>query len=1120
MNAEELFHDALARPPAERPGFLAAACAGDEALQQRIEALLHAHENPGSFLAEQPLSPTATLDEPASERPGAVIGPYKVMEQIGEGGMGLVFVAEQQQPVRRKVALKLIKPGMDSQQVVARFEAERQALALMDHPNIARVLDGGATGSGRPYFVMELVKGMPITDFCDENQVPIRERLELFIHVCQAVQHAHQKGIIHRDIKPSNVLVMSQDGTPLVKVIDFGVSKAVGQQLTDKAIYTQIAQLVGTPLYMSPEQAGQSGLDLDTRSDIYSLGVLLYEILTGMTPFDKERLKEQGCDELRRIIREEEPPKPSTRISTLGQAASTISKERQSDPKRLRQLLRRELDWIVMQALEKDRNCRYETAAAFAADVQRYLCDEPVLACPPSAGYRLRKFVRRNQRALATVGLLGGLLVAAVLSLAVSYVRTREALEHETQAREDLGLALEREKESRYVQGTALAGRELAAGNVGRAEELLNECPEHLRGWEWHFLKRQRYGNAPPLQHQATVIRVAFSPDGRHIASVCMDGTFAVRDAQTGRVLHTFERQMVLDRGALVRGLVYSPDGRYLALARHDGIIRVWDATSGQSLHTFEDHQGPAWHVVFSPDSRMLASCGLDRRVCLWDVAGGKTLRVWSEHPAAVKAVAFCPDGRSVLAACDDGTVKVWDRGTGQETFSFRGQTLAHPYDAWFSPDARRLAWSCLDGVIKVWDTTTGRLQIDQQSYTHQCRAVVFSPDGKRIALAGFDGTLRLLDAVTGREMLTIFAHPSLIADAVFSRDGNQIASASYDHTVRIWDATPLRDDFDPPYCVTLRGHEQLVSGVAFSPDGRWLASSSWDSTVKVWQTSAPGAPEEFTPRYTLRGHRAHVSGVAFSSDSRTLASGSWDKTVKLWNLQAAEGESLAKPRTIPTAQQVTGIALSPDGKLLAVGQTTGIALYDPATGAEVPPFKPTRAPVPAVAFSPDSRLLVSAGASDPAIKVWDLAGKEPAFEIRHLSQPNASVAVSPDGTLIASPSSDQAAGVPTVKVWDARTREPLHTLKGHSGYVWKVAFSPDGRYLASGSWDSTIKVWDLKAPASAEPVTLRGHAGFIYGLAFSPDGWRLASASGSARYGEVRVWNATLWKNKANDGR
>jgi serine/threonine protein kinase/Flp pilus assembly protein TadD len=487
---ESLFAAALKKPAVQRAAYVEQACADDPALRQRVYDLLRAQEAAGSFLESHgpasPLAPKAeavwglaTTDEPITERPGTVLGPYKLMEQIGEGGMGLVFVAEQTQPVRRKVALKVIKPGMDSRAVIARFEAERQALALMDHPNIAKAHDGGTTPAGRPYFVMELVKGVPITEYCDQNQVPIRERLALVVDVCLAVQHAHQKGVIHRDIKPSNVLVVSNDGTPLVKVIDFGVAKAVGQQLTDKTVYTQLAQLLGTPLYMSPEQAGQSGVDVDTRTDVYALGVLLYELLTGTTPFDKERLRDAACDEIRHIIREEEPPRPSARISTLGQAAATVSTQRKSDPKRLRQLCRGELDWIVMKALEKDRNRRYESASAFAADVQRYLNDEPVQACPPSAWYRCRKFARRNRAMLVTMLLACAALVTVVVALAVSNVLIRREKDLKegalNEAEEYLRLVFQALNELYLDESEARLDR-LPAG--GDAHRLLNNPAE------------------------------------------------------------------------------------------------------------------------------------------------------------------------------------------------------------------------------------------------------------------------------------------------------------------------------------------------------------------------------------------------------------------------------------------------------------------------------------------------------------------------------------------------------------------------------------------------------------------------------------------------------------------
>jgi tetratricopeptide (TPR) repeat protein len=451
-------------------------------LRARVEGLLQAHDNPDSFLEPPGAGLAPTADEPPlHEGPGMVIGPYKLLEQIGEGGFGVVFMAEQQQPIRRQVALKVLKPGMDSRQVIARFEAERQALALMDHPHIAKVLDGGATAAGRPYFVMELVRGIPITDFCDQSQLPVRQRLALFAGVCQAVQHAHQKGIIHRDLKPSNVLVTLQDGEPLVKVIDFGIAKALGQQLTDKTLFTGVSQMIGTPLYMSPEQAALSNVDVDTRSDVYSLGVLLYELLTGTTPFPRERLQQGGYDEMRRIIREEEPPRPSTRLSTLGQAATTVTAQRQSDPKRLSQLLRGELDWIVMKALEKERNRRYETASAFAADVQRYLADEPVQACPPSACYRLRKYARRNRARLAVAAC--GLVVVVVLAGGAGWFVWQKVVQRaETEGRVTTALSQaeaflqEGDRQTDHPERWQAAAR-LSREALKKAEELLAADP-------------------------------------------------------------------------------------------------------------------------------------------------------------------------------------------------------------------------------------------------------------------------------------------------------------------------------------------------------------------------------------------------------------------------------------------------------------------------------------------------------------------------------------------------------------------------------------------------------------------------------------------------------------------
>jgi serine/threonine protein kinase/Tfp pilus assembly protein PilF len=513
MNADEVLLAALdKKTPAERAAYLDGACGSDARLRGVVEGLLKAHQDAGDFLEEPLFESTPTCDLPRSpEKPGTQIGPYKLLQQIGEGGMGAVFMAEQTQPVQRKVALKILKPGMDSRQVIGRFEAERQALALMDHPNIAKVIDAGTTSGiagdkeigrqgdkglstgtslpvspspcfpvslspeGRPYFVMELVKGVPITKYCDDHHLTPKQRLELFVPVCQAAQHAHQKGIIHRDLKPSNVLVAEYDDKPVAKIIDFGVAKATGPKLTERTLFTEFGQIVGTLEYMSPEQAKLNALDIDTRSDIYALGVLLYELLTGTTPFEKKRLHSAALDEVLRIIREEEPPKPSTRLSTTEELPS-IAANRGLEPKKLSGLIRGELDWIVMKCLEKDRNRRYETANGLAHDIERYLHDKPVYACPPSAWYRFRKLVRRKKTAFAIAACV--IMALAGIAGAIGWaLRDKEAreegIERARLAREE---ALDQAMETTLNETGPLMEQGKwpeALARVDRAEKLL-----------------------------------------------------------------------------------------------------------------------------------------------------------------------------------------------------------------------------------------------------------------------------------------------------------------------------------------------------------------------------------------------------------------------------------------------------------------------------------------------------------------------------------------------------------------------------------------------------------------------------------------------------------------------
>jgi len=759
----EIFLKALEKPsPAERAAYLDGACGDDLALRAQVEALL-LHHTADSFL-ERPPAGGDTLRHGegfVSEGPGSVIGRYKLLQKIGEGGMGVVYMAEQTEPVRRKVALKIIKFGMDTRQVIARFEAERQALALMDHPNIAKVLDAGATSSnadfpvgekiaqagasggkdaadragwktgvpGRPYFVMDLVQGVPITEYCDKNHLSTDERLELFVPVCQAIHHAHQKGIIHRDIKPSNVMVTLHDGKPVPKVIDFGIAKAINQRLTEKTLFTNYATMIGTPAYMSPEQAEMSGLDVDTRTDVYALGVLLYELLTGSTPFPQHELLSVSYGELQRIIAEKEPPKPSTRLSTLQGAERTIiAKNRSTEASALGKQCQGDLDWIVLKALEKDRTRRYESVNGLIADIHRHIHNEPVSAAAPTLAYQFQKFYRRRRLLVNAVAGLTVLLVLGILATAWQAVRATRAEQRVEAARSQAVIGRDRaraaenealegqkradaaaDRASRllYIAHMNLAKRAWDEGNVGRVVELLDfHRPQpgqtDLRNFEWFYLHRLCHSDLLTLAgHTSAVHSVAFGPDGKRLASASQDQT-----------------------------------------------VKVWDPTSGERILSFKGHTN------------------------------------------GVNTVAFSPDGKRLASSSDDGTVKVWDTASGQEMLTLKGHTKVVSSVA-FSPDVKHLASASYDQTVRVWDAMTGRETLTLKGHNRNVHSVVFSPDGKRLASASWDRTVKVWDTTTGQEILTLKGHSNQVLRVAFSPDGTRLASAGADRMVKVWDARP-----------------------------------------------------------------------------------------------------------------------------------------------------------------------------------------------------------------------------------------------------------------------------------------------------------------------------------------
>ncbi len=938
------------------------------------------------------------------EEAGDRIGNYKLIEQIGEGGFGLVWLAEQQFPMKRRVALKIIKIGMDTRDVIARFEQERQALAVMDHDNIARVYDAGTTQFGRPYFVMELVHGSRITDYCDDQRLEIRARLGLFIQVCQAVQHAHQKGIIHRDIKPSNILVALQDGVPVPKVIDFGVAKAIHGRLTDSTIATQVEQLIGTPLYMSPEQAGMGGVDIDTRSDIYSLGVLLYELLTGRTPFSRKEMTKAGYGEIRRMIIELEPKKPSTAVQGLdAKTGADTAAQRQIEHDKHVRLLRGDLDWITMKALEKDRARRYPTANGLSVDIHRYLADEPVSATPPSRGYRLRKFARRHKRTFslaitATVALVIGFIAA--LYQRDRALRAEEHTKIEKDRAESSSMRANAEAQKRefadtkakrisYLSDMKLANEALKANNIGLARQLLdrhrpNRGDPDLRDWEWRYLYEGcRSGALAELTHRPgfPVFAVSFSPNEKSVLAGYSDGRVELWDIE-----ERGNPKVIQERIGQRAVCTFAPDGRSFVYVGKSGALMI--AATGTSVErSLINFKGSIRDLSFSRDGQLLAVLLRDTstnardadRVIVVRVADGKVAHQIPMPPGGgtfFNNARISPDNQFLYVSC----------GAFQSPMVRRVRLADNNVD-----------WNLPIGLIDDSDAESG----SDTGFS----AMDLSSDGRTLVLAtGYrDPEIRVLDAERGILMKRLRGHGKYVLQLAFSGDGQILVSSSEDQSARLWDTRTWTKLAAP-----LRGHNSEVNGIAVSYSGRFVVTGSKDGELFLWDRSVPQVSRgpHSMPGDVLKVVPSPCRGLVFARS----AGGDWsainhftlakepippleiaeDGNPRLMQKNFRRTPQLPNRLELNFKDRIKAWAYSPDGNLLVVASETGnIGFFEVAsemgnpgsvdkyTLRKIDVLKSKLPSVFGVAFSPNGKRVIFTSGGKESVSIWDTLERE-----------------------------------------------------------------------------------------------------------------------------------------------